>query len=144
MSRAAAVLVRDERGRVLMVRPAYRDDGLLLPGGGVEGLESPAAAAVREVREELGVDAGLGRLLVLEHRLVAPDRQRTHAVFAATLADVAFVLPPDEIAEARWVAAADAAQAHVPTGRRRVAAALEALRTGTTVYLDAEGRLPPA
>lgn len=143
-SRAAGVLALDPAGRVLMVRPAYRSDGLLLPGGGVEGVESPAAAARREVQEELGVHAVLERLLVVEHRLVRPDRQRTHFVFAATLSGQEFVLPADEIAEALWLPADEAAEAHVPTGRRRVAAALDASGSASTVHLDETDRLPSA
>ena len=48
--------------RILLVKPTY-NDVWHLPGGGVEPGESPAAAAVREVREELGLDVEAGRLL---------------------------------------------------------------------------------
>ncbi|MFD3872605.1 NUDIX domain-containing protein [Streptomyces sp. NPDC058623] len=52
---AAVVLVTDPDGRVLVQSVDYRPDRLL-PGGAVDAGESPAAAAAREVREELGVD----------------------------------------------------------------------------------------
>jgi len=41
-------------GEVLLVRNAYRR-GLSLPGGFVKADEDPAAAAARELREELGI-----------------------------------------------------------------------------------------
>ncbi len=53
-------LCRDDAGRVLLVRAAPDDDipGVWsLPGGGIQHGERPAAALVREVAEETGLDA---------------------------------------------------------------------------------------
>lgn len=41
--------------RVVLVRPAYADRQWYLPGGGVHRAESAVDAAIREVREELGI-----------------------------------------------------------------------------------------
>ena len=62
---AAGVVFTDEQGRVLLVKPTYKD-GWELPGGYVETGESPKQAAIREVKEELGVDWPVGRLLVVD------------------------------------------------------------------------------
>jgi 8-oxo-dGTP diphosphatase len=62
---AAGVLVHDELGRVLMVRPTYKD-GWDIPGGYVGRDESPAQAAERELAEELGLHRKPGRLLVID------------------------------------------------------------------------------
>ncbi|MDR6787629.1 8-oxo-dGTP pyrophosphatase MutT (NUDIX family) [Sphingomonas sp. BE138] len=54
-TRGVKVLVFDGQGRVLLVRHRYgRSDLHMLPGGGIARGEPPAAAAVREVREETG------------------------------------------------------------------------------------------
>ncbi|GIF05447.1 NUDIX domain-containing protein [Actinoplanes siamensis] len=61
----AGVLLSDDGGRVLLVEPAYKDDWEI-PGGAVEADESPCAAVVREVQEELGLPVLPGRLLVTD------------------------------------------------------------------------------
>ncbi|WP_439659529.1 NUDIX domain-containing protein [Lentzea sp. HUAS TT2] len=62
---AADVLLRDEQGRVVLVNPTYKDFWDL-PGGMAESNEPPAVAAAREVREELGVQLSIGRILLLD------------------------------------------------------------------------------
>ena len=58
----AALIVRDAR---LLVCQRRRDDSHGLqwefPGGKIEPGESPAQALMRELREELGIDATIGR-----------------------------------------------------------------------------------
>ena len=60
--RTARVLVFDAAGRVLLIRcVVMRAEGefcfWLTPGGEIEAGESPAEAAARELREELGLEA---------------------------------------------------------------------------------------
>jgi len=61
----ASLLVVDEAGRVLLLRRSRPpSEGLWeTPGGFCEAWEEPADAAMREGREELGVDVLLGPLL---------------------------------------------------------------------------------
>lgn len=62
--RAAAARIRDPAGRLALIKNEWAD-GWFLPGGGVESGETPRAAARREVREETGLDAGIGDPLVV-------------------------------------------------------------------------------
>jgi 8-oxo-dGTP diphosphatase len=50
---AAGMLFFDDAGRILLVQPTYKDYWDI-PSGYVETGETPAQAAAREVREELG------------------------------------------------------------------------------------------
>lgn len=61
----ADVLIRNDRGEVLLVNPSYKPDWDL-PGGMAEANEPPHAAAERELREELGLDLRLDVMLVVD------------------------------------------------------------------------------
>ena len=64
---AAGVLMTDKTGRLLLVKPSYSETWQI-PGGVVEVGESPADAAGREVREELGISINVGPLLGVDYR----------------------------------------------------------------------------
>jgi ADP-ribose pyrophosphatase YjhB (NUDIX family) len=63
--RCAGAIVRDDAGRLLLVRRANEPSRGLwsVPGGRLEPGESAPAAAAREVREETGLDVAVGALL---------------------------------------------------------------------------------
>jgi 8-oxo-dGTP pyrophosphatase MutT (NUDIX family) len=50
--------VIQQDGRWLMIRNSYGKGHWTFPGGGVNRSEDPADAAIREVREEVGIDLG--------------------------------------------------------------------------------------
>jgi 8-oxo-dGTP diphosphatase len=62
---AAGALFFDDQDRVMLVRPSYKEY-LEIPGGYVEPGETPYEACVREVKEELGIEPPIGRLLVAD------------------------------------------------------------------------------
>src|SRR5690349_16698469 len=70
---AAGVLFFDPEGRVLLGDPVYKPLWEI-PGVAVEWDESPRAGAVREVKEELGLEWKPGRLLGVDWRGARPGR----------------------------------------------------------------------
>ena len=78
---AVAVLVRDEGGRVLLVRQ-HREgvDGPLweIPAGTIGQGEKPLAAAKRELAEETGLTAGSWRYLGLAYPTPGYSNERTY------------------------------------------------------------------
>lgn len=83
---SAAVLPRDDVGRLLLVRLADTGNWGVI-GGGVEPDESPQECAVREAREEAGVELELGPLAGVfggpEYRVAYPNGDETSYVVSA-------------------------------------------------------------
>ena len=101
-----AVIALWQEGKVLLVYQAYRRSWSF-PGGGIGSRETPEAAALREVREELGL--ALDPALLRHVLTVADDyeyRRETVHIFEAPLAGAPKIdhfelvdfalLPPDE------------------------------------------------
>ena len=95
----AHVLVEDAEGRVLVVRMTYMGSGWMLPGGRVERGETPEAAAVRETREETGLEVRVDRLLVVE----AFRAKDVSFVFAGRLVGGILEAQLGEISEVGWL-----------------------------------------
>jgi 8-oxo-dGTP pyrophosphatase MutT (NUDIX family) len=112
-------LVRDARGRVLLVRRA--DDGRwAMPGGWVDPGETPEQAVVREVAEETGLRVSAPRLLHTEQRPAS-----VHYTFGCAL-DGGDLRRSDESLEVAFVWPDEIDQWHTDH-RARLAAALAGL-----------------
>ncbi len=61
----AGCLFFDEQENVMLVKPTYKP-GWEVPGG-VEKNESPKQCCQREIREELGLERKIGKLLVVDY-----------------------------------------------------------------------------
>ncbi|MEV6516718.1 NUDIX domain-containing protein [Micromonospora chalcea] len=106
---SVSVIVVDDRARVLLVRHAEDGNGWAVPGGAVDIGESPAQAAVREIREEIGVRISRPRLLDVlggpEFEVTYPNGDRVAyftAVYQATISDGEPFPDHEEISELDW------------------------------------------
>jgi len=128
---AAAALFTDETGRVLLVKPNYRDHWSL-PGGIMEAAEPPRDGCAREVAEELGLTIDPGELLVVDWVPPEGDRPRpiVHWVYdggTLTTADAQRIkLQEEELDEFRFIAEADLGGYLPPVMTARVRTALRA------------------
>lgn len=136
----AAVLFTDPASRVLLVEPTYKDCWEI-PGGAVDADESPYDAAVRELKEELGLSVSPGRLLVVDW--VPPRAGRTEGVMfvfdggvLSSTRAAEIVLPPEELAGWAWCTPAEARDRLSELLARRVEAALRARGNGGAAYLE--------
>jgi 8-oxo-dGTP diphosphatase len=135
---AAAALITDPAGRILLVKPNYRDHWTL-PGGICEHAEPPHVACAREVLEETGLDLPVGPLLVIGWS--APDGDRPnpimHFIFdGGTLAGPAgIVLQEEELDDYQFTGPDDVAAFLPPFIEARIRAALAARASGAAIYL---------
>jgi len=135
---AAAVFVTDSAGRVLLVKPNYRNDWAL-PGGYVDQDENPNDAAARELQEELALVVPIGQLLVVDWASPAGPRPRPLVNFLFDGGQVpqsaTILVNSDELETSTFCYPNQAQQLLPPRVAPRVEAALEARAKGTTAYL---------
>ncbi len=103
------VLPVDERGRMLLAWHAGHTDGWGTVGGAVDPGESPAEAAVREAREEIGAGIRLVRLLAVlggpDYEITYPNGDRVAYVPAVYQAEIINGTPAPsdgELSEVAW------------------------------------------
>lgn len=112
--RVAAYAVIERRGEVLLTHwRRGKMHGWTLPGGGIESGEDPRDTVVREVKEETGLDAKVGKLIGVDSRVMvredvpeghSPELHTIRIVYRATAGDGPLV---NEVGgssdEARWI-----------------------------------------
>jgi 8-oxo-dGTP pyrophosphatase MutT (NUDIX family) len=95
---------------ILLVRHSYGDRRWMLPGGRMRRAEAPPATARREIRQELGIEAGrwtvigcLGARAGYRRRSRTETFRRHSTYYVATeLSTIAVNPRAAEIADARW------------------------------------------
>lgn len=110
---AVSAVIRDDDGRILLAR-SQGDEQWALIGGSLEPGEEPAAGIIREIREELGVDATIERIVGAYGGdgmiITYPNGDRCAYVTTAyecRLAPGTLVLEEDELRDVAWFAPAD-------------------------------------
>jgi 8-oxo-dGTP diphosphatase len=115
---AVTGLVRDEAGRILLVRTAAR--GWEMPGGQVEEGEDLVAALRREIEEESGCRVKVDRLIGVYSKLTPPV-MALH-LFACSYISGEARAREEEVPEAGWFSAEEARRlvSHPPSTQRLV------------------------
>jgi 8-oxo-dGTP diphosphatase len=141
---AAAALLLDDLGRILLVKPTYKE-GWFLPGGVIEEGESPLTACVRECDEELGLVPRLDGLVCVDWGSPKDGVDAVNVyVFAGPIGPdqvAAIRLPPDELSDHVLVAPEKVPELAPPHIARRLGPALRGLAEGRAYYLE-DGRDP--
>lgn len=127
-----------DRGKILLVRKTYghRWD---IPGGYVDRGESPAAACEREVREELGLNRTVKRLLV--HDWAPNETEGDKALYIFYCGELGededdIRLDGVEIDKTEWVGINNLAGYVIPRLVRRLIAAHHAHTSAAMLYLE--------
>jgi 8-oxo-dGTP pyrophosphatase MutT (NUDIX family) len=116
----ATVLPLDEQGRVLLAWAAGHTDGWGTVGGAVDPGESPAEAAIREAREEIGVEIRLTRLVDVlggpDYEVTYPNGDRTAyvaAVYEASVVDGVPAPADGELSDVAWFTREELSMIHL-------------------------------
>lgn len=118
LSLGACTAVFDPDGRILLVRKAYGSRTWTLPGGGLDGDESPMTCAERETLEEAGLSVTIERLIGLYYR---PSKGRLVFFFEAHSTGGALLTEPDrEIDERAYFRPSRLPAEMSPSARLRV------------------------
>jgi 8-oxo-dGTP diphosphatase len=136
---AAGGLFTDETGRVLLVKPTYKD-GWEIPGGYVQPGETPRAAVAREIVEELGVALPVGPLLVADWAPSEREGDKLLFVFDGGVLsqeqDAKIAVDGVEISEHAYYARADLDRLLIARLAVRMHAAIDARALGQCAYLE--------
>ena len=136
----AGVLCTDSQGKVLIVVPAYKPEWEI-PGGTVENNESPKQACIREVKEELGIDIPVGRLLQLNYREES-ERLGELLLFlfdggVLSAAQISSIKrPPDELSKFHFLTLDEVKDKTIPSLYRLIESGLEQRELNQTGYTE--------
>ena len=130
---SAGALIRDRKGRLLVLKPTYKG-GWTIPGGVIEADgETPWEACRRETREECGLEVTSGRLVCVDFLRPRPGRPGgMRFLFDCGVLDdgvlATVVIQPEEISEYRLLSPNQALPLLSGPVRRRVRAGIRSRR----------------
>jgi 8-oxo-dGTP diphosphatase len=124
-------VIKDEQGRLLLIKRGHDPGAGLwsLPGGRIEPGETDAAALVREMREETGLEVQAGPLLGRVRRPAPGSAVLDIRDYAATVTG-GTLRAGDDAAEARWVAVSELRSLPITEGLAEALADWGVLRHG--------------
>ena len=141
---AAGVIFFNQSAEVLIVKPSYKDYWSV-PGGVIDKDESPRDAALREVREEIGLDLKSMQFLCLDYMspqnsgYSTKDENIQFIFYGGVLIaeDIKWIkLAEEEISEYKFVSKEDAIKMVSDRLSNRLKPCFEALEKGVLVYLE--------
>ncbi|MGY5131074.1 NUDIX domain-containing protein [Streptomyces nigrescens] len=144
---ASGALFFDDQGQVMMLEPTYKDYREI-PGGYVENGESPRQACIREVREELGIELGIGRLLAVDWAPSPAEGDKILYIFDGGVLTPELLgrirLQSSEIGSYDFHPVSVLPDLTIPRLARRIEAAVQARSAGEVAYLEHGSAAPHA
>ena len=136
----AGVLIFNKIHQLLIVKPNYKE-GWSIPGGGVDTDESPMVAAVRETKEEIGLDLENITLVCIEYTLKKGIKPETlQFIFYGGELDVNEIskisLDKNEHSEFKFVDISEAINLLNERQQYIIPFCIEAIKNKNTAYIE--------
>lgn len=141
----SGVIIRNEKGEILILKTTYKDHWEI-PGGVVEENESPVQTAERETLEEIGVKLNIDFCLVMHYRSaqLGIDENIMFVFDGGLVKNIdQLKLDPKEIAEAKFISFNDALTLVGDRLGSRLPFCEQALKEKRTIYLESVGEMMP-
>ena len=101
---AYSLITNADKTKVLMVRN-HDTEGWTLPGGTIEGDETLEGGAIREAKEETGLDVKVHGIVAVNEYI--HDKSSEHIIFITFRGEIVGgtekIMRPDEITDIQWV-----------------------------------------
>ncbi|MEY3784332.1 MAG: hypothetical protein RLZZ230_654 [Candidatus Parcubacteria bacterium] len=135
-----AVLFFNEKEELLILKPNYKD-GWLVPGGSTEDNESPLQSAIRETKEEIGLNITKLQLVGLYygHKKGFFSDSLKFVFYGGTLntEQVSKIkLQTEELDEYIFISTQNAISLLSPSLQKSIPACLEAIKNNTVAYIE--------
>ena len=136
----AGVLFLDKKGRILVLKPVYRDRWTV-PGGVCEENESPWQTAYRETKEEIGLELEIKQLLAVNYNHAEGDtNENLQWWFYGGVLDEGQVrqinVDGDEIVEFKFVEIGEAERLGRKNVTKIMPAIKKAIKNKKAIYLE--------
>ena len=132
------VIFFNENRELLLVKPNYKSYWLL-PGGSADANESPRQTAIRETKEEIGLNIDAMQLLVVDYFTPPEGNNLKFMFYGGTLSVeqvASIVLQEEELDEFVFVPIEKALEMLGESMKKRIPHCLEALRNNDALYLE--------
>ena len=101
-------LITNDKGEILILQRSKTDDVLPeywdIPGGTLEDGEDPAVGAIRETKEEAGIDVVNPKLFFHRSKVdTGKNKQFVALIFWAKYSDIRVALNPEEHQDYAWI-----------------------------------------
>lgn len=135
---AAAVMLFNDKQELLIVKPTYKQ-AWTIPGGTINLNESPRDGAIRETREEIGLEIGNISFICVDYKVDKYGESLQFMFYGGVLNKDQInkvQLQAEELSEYKFVNVDDVINFLSPSLGKRTIKCLDALKDGKAIYLE--------
>lgn len=138
----AGIIIRNKEKKILMLKPSYKET-LEIPGGVVEKNESPYQACKREVKEELGINIEVEKLLCVDYNSAKEilTESLMFIFYGGEIEEDKIKIDNNEIVAFDFLSLTEIKEKTEPQLYKRIEKSILALEANQTYYLENQMRI---